>query len=329
MPEGTSVVGDGNKTGGRRFQILSLDGGGLKGLFSAAVLAALEEDLGRRIIDHFDLVVGTSTGGLVALALGAGRTPSEVVDFYVDKGPRIFGGRRGLAGRIRRPAHRPDRLRHALQEVLGERTLSDSARPLVIPAYSLDAHDVYVFKTPHHRRLVRDWRELMVDVAMATTAAPTFLPAFRLRNHRLVDGGLWANNPTLVGVVEAVSTFEIPLSDIHVLSLGTTDECARLGERLDNGGLYAWGRHAGAAALLRAQSLGTFHAAEHLIGPDHIVRINAVVPEGLFDLDRASDVALRGRAEDVSRRESPHVAPLLDHVPHPYVPFHANEAVDG
>jgi hypothetical protein len=126
-----------------------------------------------------------------------------------------------------------------------------------------------------------------------------------------------------------VSMFEVPLSDIHVLSLGTTDECTHLGDRLDNGGLYGWARHAGADALLRAQTMGTFHAAEHLIGPGHITRINAVVPKGLFRLDRASDAALRGRAEDVSRRESPRVAALLKHNPRPYVPLHTKEAVNG
>lgn len=71
---------------GGRFQILSLDGGGLKGRFAAAIFAALEEDLGQRIVDHFDLVVGTSTGGLIALGRGAGRTPAELVDCYVDQG---------------------------------------------------------------------------------------------------------------------------------------------------------------------------------------------------------------------------------------------------
>ncbi len=74
----------------KRFQILSLDGGGIKGLFSAAVLASIEEDLGIRITDHFDLVTGTSTGGIIALGLGIGLRPREIVEFYVREGPRIF-----------------------------------------------------------------------------------------------------------------------------------------------------------------------------------------------------------------------------------------------
>lgn len=74
----------------QRFQILSLDGGGIKGLFSAAVLAKIEEDLGVTVADHFDLITGTSTGGIIALGLGIGLHPREIVHFYVSQGPAIF-----------------------------------------------------------------------------------------------------------------------------------------------------------------------------------------------------------------------------------------------
>jgi len=73
-----------------RFQILSLDGGGIKGIFSAAVLTHLEEDLQINVADHFDLITGTSTGGIIALCLGLGMRPRDIVRFYVDQGPLIF-----------------------------------------------------------------------------------------------------------------------------------------------------------------------------------------------------------------------------------------------
>ncbi len=90
-------------SGARRFQILSLDGGGLKGLFSAAVLAELENDLNISVADHFDLIVGTSTGGLIALGLGAGLRPADIVDFYADRGPYVFGAGRGIVQRLWAP----------------------------------------------------------------------------------------------------------------------------------------------------------------------------------------------------------------------------------
>lgn len=310
--------------GDRPLQVLSLDGGGLKGLFSAAVLEGLERDLNTSILDHFDLVAGTSTGGLIALALGAGLSPTEIVDFYTSQGPRIFPGGARLRQLVR-SRYSPEPLRSALQDVVGERRLWQSVCRLVVPSYSIDAADVYLFKTPHHPRLRRDCRERMVDVAMATTAAPTYLPAFRLGNNRLVDGGVWANNPALIAVVEATSMLGAAPSQVRMLSLGTTDEVTDHGEGLTRGGLVQWGR-SGTALLLKAQSQASDHAAEHLLGRGRVVRISAVVPQGVFALDRVDATRIRGLAEDVSRRHSERVADFLGHRAEPFVPLVTSEA---
>ena len=100
-----------------------LDGGGLRGMYTAAVLARLEEDLGIRIVDHFDLIAGTSTGGIIALGLGLGMTPREILEFYVAHGPRIFRDRTRLRSlrRISRTKYSAAPLRAALDEVLGDR----------------------------------------------------------------------------------------------------------------------------------------------------------------------------------------------------------------
>ena len=154
------------------FQILSLDGGGIKGLFSAAVLAALEEDMGISITDHFDLITGTSTGGIIAIGLAIGMKPREIVSFYVKDGPRIFSP--SWWKRIRHlwsAKHANAPLRNALQNVLGDKRLGDCTKRLVVPSFNLDKNEVYLFKTPHHKRLKRDWRVPLWKVAMATTAA--------------------------------------------------------------------------------------------------------------------------------------------------------------
>lgn len=301
-------------------QILSLDGGGLKGLFSASVLAEFESDHGVRIVDHFDLIVGTSTGGLIALALGAGLSPAQIVEFYVSRGQHIFptSAGRGLKQLVRvKHSDRP--LRRALAEVLDDKVLGDSAERLVIPAYSLDENDVYLFKTPHHPRFHRDGRELMVDVALATTAAPTYLPAARLRNHRLVDGGVWANNPTLVGVVEALTVLGATPQACRVLSLGTTDPISWAHQSLDHGGLAQWARPS-SKLFLKAQAVSSLHMAEHLLGRDRVTRIDPVVPDGLFRLDRLDSATIRGLAEGVSRRASGAVEPFFAHRAPPFRP---------
>ena len=299
-------------------QILSFDGGGLKGLFPAAVLAAIEDDLDCVIADHFDLVVGTSTGGLIALALGAGLRPAEIVEFYTSKGPTIFGAGRRV-GRLWRSKYGAERLRAALEDVFGDRLIGSSTKRLVIPSYSLDSNDVYLFKTPHHPRLRRDHKERMVDVAMATTAAPLFLPVFRLGNNRLIDGGVWANNPTLVAVAEAKSMLVAPLDAMRVLSMGTTDDCVDLGDKLNRGGLIQWARPA-RTVLLRGQAIGSFHAAEHLVDPGNVTRIDSPVPAGLFALDRINEARIRGLAEDVARTASPAVERFTKQKAAPYIP---------
>lgn len=287
-----------------RFQILALDGGGYKGIFAAAVLACLESDLGISVGDHFDLVAGTSTGGIIALALGAGKRPSEIVDFYLRHGRAIFKApRTGPARRLWRSKYSAAPLRSALEEVLADKLLCDSTLRLVVPAYDLRTDDVKVFRTPHHDRLKRDWKELMVDVALSTSAAPTYLPAHSLRGQRLVDGGLWANNPSLCAVVEAIGTLNVPPESIWVFSLGTTCDLQARPKRLDSGGILPWALDA-AKVIMQAQSTAANNAAFHLLPRGQLVRVNPPVPSNLLRLDGVSPEELRGRAE----RESLHIS---------------------
>jgi patatin-like phospholipase/acyl hydrolase len=306
-----------------RFQILALDGGGLRGIFSAAILAALEEDLQTSIVHHFDLIAGTSTGGIIALGLGLGLRPRQIVDFYAQMGPQVFGGlpAAGAARQVFTAKYRPGPLREALTGVFGQRTFGESTKRLVIASYNIGADDVYLFRTAHHPRLRRDWREHAVDVALATSAAPTYLPAHPLSGTRLVDGGLWANNPSMVALVEAVGTCGIPLGNLRVFSLGTTVEVRHRSRRLDRGGLLAW---SGAAVdvILRAQSISANNQVHHLIGPEQLLRLNPVVPAGVFALDRVDANELIGMAAHASRTASPRLADrFLDHWAPEFTPF--------
>jgi patatin-like phospholipase/acyl hydrolase len=312
----------------RRFQILALDGGGYKGMFSAALLAAFERIYGISMLDHFDLVAGTSTGGIIALALGAGKTPQEIVDFYVEHGPRIFHHRRLRAPlQLIRPKYSSAPLRRGLESVLGEKCLWQSKVPLCIPSYDLRTDQVHLFRTPHSDRLMTDWPEKMVDVALATSAAPTFLGAHHLRNLRLVDGGIWANNPSIVAIAEAVSEFGIDLLDIWILSLGTTNDLALRPEHLDHGGFAAWVTHA-TKVILRGQGHAATNATYHLIHKGQSKRIDPDVPDKLLRLDGVAPEELTGRAEEEARLQCGEVQKLfLDHVAPPYTPHHTPEGI--
>ncbi|MGW7299337.1 CBASS cGAMP-activated phospholipase [Streptomyces sp. NPDC054829] len=310
---------------GARFQILALDGGGLRGIFAAAVLAALEEDAGVAVVDHFDLIAGTSTGGIISLGLGLGMRPREILDFYLQLGPRVFKDTMRLrtARQLVRAKYASGPLESALREVFGNRILGESSKRLVIASYNLGADDVYLFRTAHHPRLARDWRERAYAVAMATAAAPTYLPGYPLSGARLVDGGLWANNPSMIALVEAVSTCAVPMDAVHVFSLGTTAESRRRDRRLDRGGMMQWGREA-VDVILRAQSISVNNQVHHLISPQRLLRLNPIVPAGLAALDKVDADDLIGWASHWSRSAGPRFGEFLEHKARPFAPFHGS-----
>lgn len=290
-----------------KFQILSLDGGGIKGLFSAALLAKMEESLGIRVADHFDLITGTSTGGIIALGLGMGLRPREIVHFYVTEGPKIFRTTpfwTSLKWSMRSKFSQ-DPLMEALKKHFGDLVIADSKRRLVIPSYNLAKDEVYIFKTPHHKRLTTDGKVPVWKVALATSAAPTYFPCCQhVDGMRLVDGGLWANNPTMVGIVEAVSLLNVPLDSISTLSLGTTNSISKKSRKLDCGGWWHW-RKMGVDAALRGQSHGVQGQAQLLLSTERAIRLDPMVPDGLFALDKLSEDELLAEASHEARKFAP------------------------
>lgn len=270
------------------FNVLALDGGGVKGIYSAAVLAYLEQDLDTNIADHFDLITGTSTGGIIALGLGMGLRPSEVLQFYCDYGHSIFYGNRLSKGAkwLFRRKYSAKPLIRALQKCFGaESLLCESQTRLVIPAYNVSNETIRLFKTPHDERLRRDWRIPVWQIALATAAAPTFFPACReIDEQRLIDGGVWANNPAIFGVVEAIGVLGIPIDRIQVLSIGTTSENTRRPKSLDTAGLWGWRKHI-VDVMMSGQSLAATSSVEHLLGKERVSRVNVSVPRQHFVLD--------------------------------------------
>jgi patatin-like phospholipase/acyl hydrolase len=218
---------------GQCYRILSLDGGGIRGVFPAAFLAKLEEHLEHPIGSYFDLIAGASTGGIIAIGLGLGLTASEILRLYEEQGPAIFDQHHGVVHNWIRQRWRSARhwfgrkyeateLHAALSGILGERLLGESKTRLLIPAWHPVLERVYIYKTAHHRRLESDYRQLAVDAAMATAAAPTFLPPHSTTDEvELIDGGVWANNPIGAAVVEAVGVLNWPADQLKVLSIGT------------------------------------------------------------------------------------------------------------
>ena len=314
-----------------RFRILSLDGGGIKGTFTAAVLAELERMTGKRVADYFDLIVGTSTGGIIAIALGMGVSAQDLLAFYEQKGPEIFpllGVRRGAARAVRwwarGPKFSPAPLRRALESVLGGRRLGDSRLRLVIPSYNAVNGTVTTFKTAHHPRYKQDYRDPAVHAALATSAAPSYFPSFCPESGlAFIDGGVWANTPVMVGIVEAMGILRQRLAAIEMLSIGTTDEPCFVGGRQRRGGLAAWSADL-VAVPLQAQADGALAQARILLR-DRFVRVNATTRPGRFALDDASGITeLKGLGVAEARHMEDRISRQFFDVPaEPFEPVYA------
>jgi hypothetical protein len=214
-------------------------------------------------------------------------------------------------------------LTFALKKCFGDKRFGDSKKRLVIPAYNLGEDDVYIFRTAHNDRLRRDYKVPAWKVALSTSSAPTYFTSAReVDNLRLIDGGVWANNPTMVAIVEAYGPLGIPLPCLRVLSVGTSEEVSHRKGALDGGGLWQW-RKAAIDVVLRGQSLAAVNQARFLIGNENFLRINPLVPAGALTLDgttRADDLV--GKAAHHSRREMPAIQQMVaDYTAPEFIPL--------
>ena len=203
-------------------KILTIDGGGIKGVFAASFLANLEQRCEGRIVDYFDLIAGTSTGAIIAAALAVGIPAQDVLNLYMQKADKIFPKHKGISLYKGRYATKP--LEEELRAVFGDTLIKDCKTRLVIPAFNLKTTKTRVFKTQHAENLFFDKDLKIVDCLLATTAAPTYFSPYKMEGGTYIDGGVGANNPSMIALVEGISRCGWELSDIRMLSIGGIDE---------------------------------------------------------------------------------------------------------
>jgi len=316
--------------GSRRLRVLSIDGGGMRGVYTSVYLSALAKETAKRrkagaldVGKAFDLIVGTSTGGIIACALVAGISLDDVANLYRLHGKAIFPRKmpsganidlvRQLLSRPKYLAQGAQALQRVLEEALGNETVGQvydrRGIALVIPAVEMSRHRSWVFKTPHLGGQ-RDEGFRLVDVCLATSAAPLYRSMARVENptspgnyHVFVDGGLWANNPVMVGLIDALQMTS-PGDRIEIFSLGTCPRPAGdifEGEDMPRGlGSWKFGGEAAAIAI-DAQEYAYDNMAglltKHVDRECHVVRF----PRGdlpakampYLDLDETSDKAMQ------------------------------------
>ncbi|WP_346656094.1 CBASS cGAMP-activated phospholipase [Bradyrhizobium sp. dw_78] len=320
----------------RIYKVLSLDGGGIRGVFPAAFLARLEDRIGQPIGSYFDLIVGTSTGGIIAIGLGLGLSARDILQLYEEQGPAIFDQEHGRAENWLRQRWRgawqlfdskysSEPLKAALTGIMGQRRLGESRTRLVIPAWHSMLERVYLYKTAHHPRLETDYKELALDAAMATAAAPTFLKPHRTSEAvELVDGGVWANNPIGVAAVESVGLLGWPADRLKILSIGTINDVRAQPK---------WkGKLPMASSVARLFMAGQSHsalgAAKIITGDGHdhraIWRIDQIAPAGRYTMDDAARIAeMKDRGFTEAREQLPELRRhFFDREVDPFTPFH-------
>ena len=290
-----------------RFQILSLIGGGIRGAFVTSYLRELEHKLGRPLAECFDLIAGTSTGGIIAAGLAQGSSADEVHDFYVRYGEKIFtprpryrakgvmravfpaanwvfqrrtGGSLDAAFRAR---FCPFALQEAFDEGFGDsRMKSVDFTRLIVPSFNLTKGEPYVFRSPHLPSGVRD-RDLKIsDVVIAATAAPTYFPHRQIGDDAFVDGGIWAADPIILAFAEAmrIQQFEKQLAEstpcdsdeVHLLSVGTGRAQYSLSPPGADAGLLYWASRV-AEVMGTAQVQGIHQPLKFLLG-DRYCHVN-------------------------------------------------------
>lgn len=290
------------------FQILCLSGGGYLGLYTAKVLAGLEEELGGHTADHFDLISGTSVGGIIALGLAARIPATTILEAITLGGPKIFspnpppsGWLRktiSLIGGAKKAKYDPAPLRKIITDLLGPETyIGDLKHRTIIPTVNLTKGSPQVFKTPHHGTFVRDWKVPVVDVALATSAAPTFFPLHRIGGEMFADGGLYANSPDLLALHEAEHFLDQSLQDVRILSIGTTTASLSVSNSLPlNLGWKGWMEgQLLTSVMIAAQQINSGYILKHRLGDRYyrIDRDQSAGQQASLALDVASPAATR------------------------------------
>jgi uncharacterized protein len=225
------------------FQILALSGGGYRGLYTAQIIADIEAVDGVPFARRFDLIAGTSIGGILALALALEIPAARMTEFFVEHGSEIFSRRKSLLGYLRAP-YTADKLKILLQrdDLFGHQLLGSCRHPVLVPAINYTTGQATMFKTSHHPSFKVDHAMPLTDVALATSAAPGYFPRHLYKNCQYVDGGLFANAPGGLALHEATHFFRRSVESIRLLSIGTMS--ARFtanASRPPDGGAIDWG----------------------------------------------------------------------------------------
>ncbi len=202
-------------------RILTIDGGGIRGIYPAYILKRIHEEFEINFCKFFDLIAGTSTGSIIAAALATDIPISEVLDLYEKQGRRIFNKQFfGAMGFLKsRYSQKP--FKEILDNTFSDKTMSQTLTRLMILSTDIGNGQVFVIKSNYLEEFVRDKNIRIADAVLSSCSAPTYFNPTLVKGYLLADGGLWANNPSLAALIEATGKMANPIEKVKLLSIGT------------------------------------------------------------------------------------------------------------
>lgn len=272
----------------KTFKILSIDGGGIRGVYSAHILKKIEEEFEIKLHDYFDLIAGTSTGSIIAAAIACNVPLDEVEKIYIEKGSLIFTKRKNIGISCKglfNSIYDSKELKKILNNKFRDKKLKDVDKRLIIPSTDIFNGKVFIAKSKYHCDFVRDNNINVADAVLGSCSAPVFFEPHYTDNYLLVDGGLWANNPTLIAVIDAIKRCNKSLSDIKVLSIGTGLYKPEFNKAKKWGIINGWETKKLIDFIFSLQSQAADNYVSLLLQKEQIKRINyeSSIPQTLDD----------------------------------------------
>jgi len=294
------------------FRILSIDGGGIRGIYPAQILEFIQDRLDKSIYDNFQMFAGTSTGSIVAAGIAKREDPAKIVSLYKNDGGKIFGSEisswwpkmlaQGFHSKFKN-----EELIKVLEKEFEELTLGEIDKPLILPATDIGTGGVHVFKSNFCKEFTRDLRVKVCDAVLASCSAPTYFDPVKVGNYNLADGGIWANNPSLIAYTEAIHRLKVKPENIRILSLGTGHSKIAYGtkQRKGWGLINGWEGRQFIDFLLSLQAQTTHNHLKLLLQPNQLLRLT-FESDAELPLDDTSSVdGLISQADkDFSRKSS-------------------------
>ena len=290
------------------FRILALDGGGVRGIYPATVLAQLEEALGKPVADCFDLLAGTSTGAIVAGAAAAGIGMAEVVGLFENHAQTIFK-KSWFRWPLFHSRYRAEPLEKIVRGCVSSSKLGEVRTPLMITSSNISTGNVQVFKSAYLRELghpyVRDGNIPLSDAIMASCAVPSYFDPVKVNDALLADGGLWANNPSIIALIEALSKFGKSIEQVYILSISTGHAARMYGHSGSWGLLTGWKRQMLVSYVMGLQSQASSNMAKLTLG-DRFIRLDPEIEDwGLDDTQHMDN--LKALAENDFANHANHI----------------------